>query len=143
MSETPGKLNAAERHARREGRLSRAGTLVGRAISLAMLIGGLAISATILARDGSWTSVALASLFLGMALRGLLSLLDVERRSVRLTVPLVCCTAVVFAVSSVASVSALLADSLVPAVFLAPASFAMAAFHVALARSLRRARHAA
>jgi hypothetical protein len=78
-----------------------------------------------------------------MAFRGLLSLLDARRRSARVSVPLAYCTAAVFAVSSVANLGALLAESMIPAVFLAPASLAIAAFHVALARTFSSERHAA
>jgi FtsH-binding integral membrane protein len=137
--------NEDARHARRDERLRRAGSVIGRAISSVMLVGGVAICVvTLYHTDGrSWTTVSIASIFLGGALRGLWSVLDLSKRNARLAVPLAYVTAIVFAVSGSASLGALLTESVVPAIFLAPAAFGMAAFLVFVARQLSSDRNAA
>ena len=119
--------------------------MVGRVLSLVGLIGGLfACVFTLEHTSGlSWTSMSMSSLFLGVALRGLWSFFELYKRNARLAVPLAYLTAFVYVLSGAAGIGALLAESMVPAIFLAPAAFGMAIFMVAVARSLQSERHAA
>jgi hypothetical protein len=68
---------------------------------------------------------------------------ELHKRKPRLAVPLAYLTAIVFALSGAAGVGALLAESMVPAIFLASAAFGMAIFLVAVARALPLERHSA
>ena len=114
------------------------GNIIGKVISLVTFVAALGICVVLLdrARDQSWTTASLFSIFLGMALRAFWSLFDLHKRHIRLAVSFAYLTATVFAASGVASLGAVLAESFVPAIFLAPAALVMATFMVVLARAL-------